>query len=162
MKTKTIAFLFLILICSCQKGSVLILDTNLSSCPINSTCTYNFNDNSNFSGSNQIISGNDRVFFYQSVNNKLCDLTTQLFLKIPMGNTEFKIDSAQIVSQQLVGYFTNCACCELLANVNPIGGEIKGKSIDGTHWLINAKVIVGISPNKPIDTLIVNQYFSKK
>jgi len=162
MKTKILGFLFLILITSCKKSSDLVLDTNLSSCPINSTCTYNFNDNSNFSGSNQIVAGSDRVFTYQSINTNLCDLTTQFFFKIPMGSTQFTIDSAQIVNGQVSSYFNICACCDLIANLNPIGGVIKGKSIDGSRWLINAKVIIGTSSNQPLDTLVVNQYFTKK
>ena len=102
------------------------------------------------------------MFWYKSVNNNLCNAATEIYFKTSLSNNDFEINSNQIASGQLSGYVFSCACCDVLANVKPIGGEIKGKRTDATHWLINASVIIGTAGNAPLDTIIVNQYFTQQ
>jgi hypothetical protein len=163
MKHKATLVILLMIAIGCKKNSGdnnITLDGALTGCPLNNSCTYNYYNNADFNLAVQPpIAGKNRVFVYKAINNNLCAATTSLYFKTASGNSSFDITTDQIAAGQVVGYGFNCACCDVLANVKPIGGEIKGKSTDGSHWLINASVIIGTAVDKPIDTIKVNQTF---
>lgn len=164
MKAFSTILILSLLLFSCKKGSnpQVTLTGTLTNCPVNSTCTDNYFDNADFKDWSKPVQGNYRVFWYKSVNSNLCDAATEIYFKTSLSNNDFDITSNQIASGQVSGYVFSCACCDVLANVKPIGGEIKGKRTDATHWLINASVIIGTASNAPLDTIIVNQYFTQQ
>jgi len=164
MKNKAVIFFFCLLAIGCtKKGNTnVVLNGKLTDCPANSTCTYNYYDNADFNNWSKPVHGNSRVFWYKSVNNTLCDAANEIYFKTPLSDGDFDITSSQIASGQVSGYGFSCACCDVLANVKPLGGEIKGKRSDATHWLINASVIIGTDSHGPIDTIVVNQYFTQQ
>ncbi len=140
-----------------------MLTGNLTGCPINTTCSYSYYDNADFTNVSQPVPGNFRVFSYKNVNINLCGATSELYLKTNLSNNEFEINANQIAAGDIVAYNLVCPCCDYAIWPKPIGGDIKAKRTDATHWLINASIIFGTtvnSVNKPIDTLIVNQYFT--
>lgn len=167
MKTKPflILFLFIILIlfgCSKDNNSP-VLDGVITDCPVNRTCTYDYYENADFNLFKP-VSGNFTVFWYSSTNSLLCNSITSIYVKVPASiaySSSFVINSSQIAAGQQVGYDFSCDCCYYVGGVKPIGGLIKGKKDGPVRWLINAKIILS-SPNKSVDTLIVNQYFTLK
>ena len=109
-----------------------------------------------------MVNGNNRVFAYSSTNGNLCGPNAALYFKNSLSNSSFIINSSQIVAGDVMAYNFACPCCEsaVLESI-PVGGEIKAKKTDATHWLVNATIIFGDRfNNTPIDTLIVNQYFT--
>jgi hypothetical protein len=159
MKIKITILILCVIVFSCKKDKNIVLNGTLTGCPINTTCSYNYYDNADFNTYSQLVSGHYRAFIYKSVNNNLCDATDVIFFKSSLNSNEFDITPNQIAAGQ-VDYYFSCACCDVLANIKPIGGEIKGKRTDATHWLINATVILGTAADKPLDTLKVNQDFT--
>ena len=164
MSMKNIAivlFLGIILLgCGKSRDSSISLNGTLTNCPVNTLCTYNYFDHAGISATNQLVAGDDRVFWYKSVNSSLCNITNELSFKTSVNSNSFIINS-NVIAAGLVTYNQSCVCCNLIF-VKPIGGEIKGKRTDVNQWLINATVILGDNHNKPIDTLVVNQYFTLK
>ncbi|MDB4903793.1 MAG: hypothetical protein JWQ63_3074 [Mucilaginibacter sp.] len=166
MKIKTAVFFLCVILFSCSKDNNpnVILNGTLTNCPINATCTYNYYEGADFTGYNQLVRGNYRVFAYNSLDQNSCGPNTLLYFKISLSNNYFDISSSQIAKGQLTAYIDNCPCCMYFTQVGyakPIGGEIKGKKTDANHWLINAAIIFGnTSNNAPVDTLIVNQYYT--
>ena len=164
MKIKTTIFIICAVLLSCRKdnGPAIILNGTLSTCPTNSTCSYSYYESADFTGSSQPIRGGFRVFMY-SFNQNSCGPNALLSFKTSINNNYFDISSSQIAQGLVAGYTNGCPCCEYFAQVaypKPIGGEIKGKRLDATHWLINATVIMGSSVISPVDTVVVNQYFN--
>ena len=145
---------------SCKKDKKVSLTGTLTSCPANSECSYAYYDNADFNLTNQPIKGTSRVFWYKSIDSSLCHATSELYFKTSLGNNDFDIGANQIAAGQVVAYGFICACCEVVYNTKPIGGEIKGERKDASHWLVNAKIIFGNAVNTPIDTLTINQIFS--
>jgi hypothetical protein len=164
MKAKATIFMLCVIILSCRKGNSpdITLNGKLTDCSANSTCTYSYFDNAEINSTHQIISGNFRVFCYKSVNVNLCGATSEFFVKTALGDSEFDITSSQIAAGQVFANDFSCPCCENALLFTPIGGEIKGKRTDATHWLVNATIIFGTSPTTPVDTLVINQYFSQQ
>jgi hypothetical protein len=164
MKTFSLILILSFILFSCKKGSnpPVTLTGTLTTCAANSTCTYYYYDNADFQDWRQPVAGHSRVFWYKSVNTNLCDAATEIYFKTSLSNNDFDINANQIASGQVSGYVFSCACCDVLANVKPVGGEIKGKRTDATHWLINASVIIGTSATAPLDTIVVNQYFTQQ
>jgi hypothetical protein len=162
MKTKLSIIVLFVALLGCKKTANVNVGLTgaLTDCAANSTCTYNYYDNANFTNWNQPVSGNYRVFWYKSVNSNLCDETSQFYFKTSMNNDDFDISSNQIVAGQVMAYDMACPCCDVAFATKPIGGEIKGKRTDATHWLVNATIIFGTTSGAPIDTLTVNQYFT--
>jgi hypothetical protein len=160
MKRKTIIFFLAAILLSCRKDPAVVLDTTLTSCPANHTCDYNYFDGADFNGS-QVIHGGSRVFKYTSAGSLLCDATAQFNVKISLNSTSFDITSAQIAAGQVVSASDFiCPCCDYDILTKPIGGEIKGKRVSSTSWLLNARIIFGTSASYPADTITVNQYFT--
>jgi hypothetical protein len=162
MQAKAIVFILFIALLGCQKGDNpnITLNGALTNCSSNSTCTYNYYDNANFANGLP-AQGNYRAFWYNSISATVRGATSQFYFKTPMGVNDFDISSSQIAASQVVAYNFACPCCYIGNNAEiPIGGEIKGKRTDADHWLINATIILGVSVNHAVDTLIVNQYFS--
>lgn len=158
---KIILFLGVILLgCRKSKDNGVPLSTVLTDCPVNTSCTYNYFDHAAISATNQLVAGGDRVFWYKSVNNTLCNMTNGFSFKTSLNSNSFVINSNGIATG-LVAYNQSCVCCDFIS-LRPIGGEIKGKRTDVNQWLINATVILGDLNNKPFDTLKVNQYFILK
>ena len=162
MKVKATIFLLCVILFSCKKDNNpnVVLNGTLTDCPANSICTYNYFDNADISASSQPVNGNYRVFWYKSISNNTCGPTGRFYFKAPLNNNNFDINSAQIASGQVVAYDIICPCCYSDFVTKPIGGEIKGKRTDATHWLLNVSIVFGISNGNPTDTLVVNQYFS--
>ncbi|MDF2430659.1 MAG: hypothetical protein JWP44_290 [Mucilaginibacter sp.] len=165
MKIKLALLILSAVLLSCGKdhnNSNIVVTGILTDCPANTTCTYNYSDNADYTTSPlQTAHGNYRVFVYKSVNANSCDEIALLYFKTSLSNNNFDINASEIASGQTVTYGSSCTCCEMIA-VKPIGGEIKGKRTDASHWLINATIILGGSDNKPVFTLTVNQYFTVK
>jgi hypothetical protein len=159
MKLKLTIFIFCIGLLACSKDKSVTVNGNITGCPVNTTCTYNYFEQADFNTAYQLISGGFKVFSYKSVNNNLCDAATSLYFKTTMSSSDFVINSSQIKAGQIVAYGFSCACCDFLAYRKPIGGEIKGTKTGTNSWLINATVIMGDANNKPTDTLVVNQHF---
>ena len=162
MKAKAMLLLAICLLWGCSKSTNtdVLLTGKLTDCAANNTCTYNYYENSDLNQYNQLVNGNYRVFEYKSISPDVCDATTTINFKTAINTSDFVITANQISAGQLVTYAFSCACCDNLANVKPIGGNIKGKKIGANTWLVNAAVILGTSATRPIDTLVVNQYFT--
>ncbi len=162
MKIKTTIIILFAVVLGCKKAANInvVLTGALTDCAANSTCTYFYYDNANFTNWNQPVNGDSRIFWYKSVNSNLCNTTTEIYFKTSLSNSDFDITSTQVAAGQIVGYNVSCACCDYQFFPKPIGGEIKGKRTDANHWLINASIILGGNATDPTDTLVVNQYFS--
>jgi hypothetical protein len=163
MKLRAIIGILFVVLFSCRKDNSpnVILNGVLTDCPANYTCTYNYYDSADFTNKNQPVRGNYRVFWYVSVDSNSCASTSQFYFKTSLGSSSFDINSNQIAAGQVVANENRCPCCDNIAIFEkPIGGEIKGKRTDATHWLLNASIIFGTSANNPTDTLTVNQYFT--
>ncbi|HEY8782961.1 MAG TPA: hypothetical protein VIM16_15150 [Mucilaginibacter sp.] len=164
MKAKLTSLILFVVIVSCKKDNILVLNGPLTDCPANSTCTYNYYNNADFTSGSQPVYGNYRVFWYNSIDNNTnaCGPFTQFYFKTSLNINEFDIKSNQIAAGQVVANENRCPCCYNIAVLatKPIGGEVKGKRTDATHWLINASIILETSINHPTDTLTVNQYFT--
>ena len=147
---------------SCRKssGPQVTLTGALTNCQGNSVCTYSYYEHAHFTGTfPQLAAGSDRVFAYKSADSSLCDYSILLDFETSLSDNDFDITASQIAAGHAI-YAVSCPCCDFGYDPNAIGGEIKGKKIDDSHWLINATVIVGGPSNKPVDTLVVNQYFA--
>lgn len=163
MKTKTMMLILCTVLLSCKKDNNILLNGNLIGCPINTTCSYNYYDNADFTNVSLPAAGNFRVFSYKTVNANLCGATSELYFKTKLSNSEFEINANQIAAGDIVAYNQVCPCCDNASLFKPIGGDIKAKRTDATHWLINASIVFGTTVNlinHPIDTLRVNQYFT--
>jgi hypothetical protein len=164
MKTFSLILILSFVLFSCRKssGPQVTLTGALTDCPANSACTYNYYDNADFQDWNKPVAGHYRVFWYKTANSNLCGAATEIYFKTSLSNNDFDITSNQIISGQVSGYVFSCPCCDVIGNVKTIGGEIKGKRTDATHWLVNATVIIGTSSTAPLDTIVVNQYFTQQ
>jgi hypothetical protein len=158
---KSLIFLFVVsLNLSCGKDKEAVIDTKLTGCPVNSNCTYNFANSADFQEPNKIVSGNNRVFSYNSTTTNLCSISTQFYFKTPLNNADFIISNSEIAAGG--AYYTfMCPCCDYIS-LKPIGGEIKGRMINGKKWLVNASVILGNVQSTVVDTIKINQYFTVK
>jgi hypothetical protein len=160
MKRKTIIFCLVVILLSCRKDPAVVLDSTLTNCPANHTCDYSYFDGADFNG-NQVVHGGSRVFRYTSTDSLFCDATTLFNVKVALTNNNFDITSAQIAAGQGVTAFDLiCPCCDYAFISKPIGGEIKGKRVSATTWLLNARIIFGTSATNPTDSIKVNQYFT--
>jgi len=160
MKHKAIIFCLAAILFGCRKDPAVVLDATLTNCPDKHTCDYSYFDHADFN-SNQVIHGGARVFRYTSVDSLICDATSQFNVKIALNANSFVITSAQIAAGQGIAAFDFiCPCCDYAFVPKPIGGEIKGKRVNSTTWLLNARVIFGISASHPTDSIKVNQYFT--
>jgi len=164
MKAGTMLFIVLVVLLGCKKGSSpnITLSTNLTDCAANSTCTYSYFDDADFINASPPVQGSFRVFSYQSVNQNVCGATSQFIFKAPLNDAEFDITANQIAAGSVFANDFICPCCDYALLFKPIGGEIKGKRTDGTHWLVNASIIFGTSATTPVDTIVVNQYFTRQ
>jgi hypothetical protein len=162
MKLVVSACILLFFLAGCKKSENLNLDTNLTGCPEDTDCTHTYQDNTDFSTNYNLVNGNYRLFNSHFVQIHSCDNATDYFFKAPMGNGSFIITDAEIASGNAVYYSSFSICGLFLANVHPIGGEIKGTKIDANRWLLNSKIILGVSKNQPLYTVMLNQYYSKK
>jgi hypothetical protein len=140
----------------------VVLNGVLTNCATYSTCSYNYFDDADFANWNKPVHGSYRVFWYSSVSTNICGPTSELYFKTSVGDGDFDITANQIAAGQILARDYSCPCCyDALAAYQPIGGEIKGKKTDATHWLVNASIIFGTSTGHSVDTLVVNQYFSQ-
>jgi len=164
MKNKVIISVLCILSLGCTKKSNVnvVLNGPLTDCTANSTCTYSYFDNADFQDWNQPAHGNYRVFWYKSINANVCGAVSEFYFKTPLTDGDFDITSGQIAAGQIIANNFACPCCYIDVLFKPIGGEIKGKRTDATHYLVNASIIFGTSANTPVDTLVVNQYFTRQ
>ena len=164
MKITPTLIILTILLFGCSKSSNVTLNGKLTDCPANNTCTYDYYENADFTTIiNQTGTGGYRIFVYESDNKSVCDATISLNFKTAMSANEFTINADQIAAGQIVKYGFSCTCCDYTlfsVNPQPIGGKIQGKKAGNDTWLINASIIMGTAPNKPTDTLVVNQYFT--
>lgn len=146
---------------SCNKDKKAEPETPLTNCPDNSNCSYSFTEKADIDPPGKIVSGDDRVFYYSSVNTKLCSANTQLYFKTPVNSNDFTITGSQIAAGQAI-YNVTCPCCDFIG-LKPIGGKIKGTKVNANKWLINAVVTLGRDQTKAaFDTLKVTQYFILK
>ena len=157
MKIKITTLIFCCLLLACSKKANLTFSETLTGCPANAVCTYNYTENTNSYNQNQLINGNYKVFTYNKIDTN--NINIQLFFKTSLSNNEFVINSAQIAAGNVAFYNVICISCNVLPT-RPVGGEIKGKKTDPTHWLINASVVLGNSFNKHLDTVKIIQYYT--
>jgi len=164
MRMKSIIFILFGALLGCSKGNNMNVELNgpLTDCPSNSNCAYNYYDSADLTNETQLTAGKFRVFKYQSVNRNSCGATSQFYLKTSLSDNYFTIGPSQIAGGSIVAYDFTCPCCDLFVLAKPIGGEIKGRKTDAGRWLINASIVFGPSANTPMDTLIVNQYFTSE
>lgn len=143
---------------SCNKDKKAGPETPLTNCPDNSNCSYSFTEKADIDPPGKIVPGDDRVFYYSSVNTKLCRANTQLYFKTPVTSNDFTITGSQIAAGQAV-YNVTCPCCDFIG-LQPLGGSIKGTKVNAGKWLVNATIILGRTETKvAFDTLKINQYF---
>jgi hypothetical protein len=145
---------------SCNKDSKADTKTPLTDCAANSSCSYNFTDKADIKEPGLVVTGANRVFYYSSINTKLCSANTQLYFKTSLSGNDFTISGSQIVAGNALYNFT-CPCCDYIG-LKAIGGEIKGTKAEANRWLVNATVVLGNSQNKAVDTIKINQYFVVK
>ncbi len=162
MKITPVLIILTILLFGCSKSSNVTLNGKLTDCPANNICNYDYYENADLTTvASEIGIGGYRVFAYQSADKNVCNATISLSFKTAMSANEFTINASQIAAGQIVKYSFVCACCDYSFFPQPIGGKIQGKKAGNDTWLINASIIMGTAPDKPIDTLVVNQYFTK-
>ncbi len=161
MKIKTAILITAVTLWGCSKDNKQALSTNLTDCPANFTCNYNYYDDADFTDFTQPVAGKYRVFWYKSIVNNSCGLSRQLYFKEALNSGYFEIDGSQIAAGQVVGYNFNCPCCDLFLYTQPIGGFIKGTKTDANIWLVNASIIFGTADKKAVDTLTINQYYTQ-
>ncbi|CAN5125995.1 hypothetical protein BH09BAC6_BH09BAC6_14650 [soil metagenome] len=147
-----------VVLLSCKKDKIIV-SAVLTDCPAGNTCTYNYYDNANFKGPQQLVAGSARVFYFNSVTNNSCGSSWQLYFKTALSNNDFVISKSQVAAGQAL-YNFSCPCCYIAYVPHAIGGEIKGKKTGSNQWLINATIIIADPNNTPVDTLKVNQYFN--
>jgi hypothetical protein len=166
MKVRAIIGILFVVLFACRKDNSpnVTLNGTLTNCPANYTCTYNYFDNADFTNIKLPVRGGYRVFWYNSVNASVCGTMIQFYFKTLLSSNNFDIGSGQIAEGQIVALQNDCPCCgRATLDTKPIGGEVKGRRTDATHWLINASIIFASSfNNKPVDTLVVNHYFTQQ
>ena len=164
MKARATLFILFVILLGCKKGSSpnTTLSTALTDCPSNFNCTYHYYNNADFVNAGDPVQGNFRLFSYQTGEGNSCGPNSKFYFKIAPGATNFDITSNQIAEGKIFAYFFNCPCCDFGMFDMPIGGEIKGERTDATHWLVNASIVFGTSVTAPVDTLVVNQYFTQQ
>lgn len=168
MKTKQFILILFIFFLGCSKDKNpkdnpnVILNGTLTDCPANFSCTYNYYDYADFTNIKLPVQGNYRVFWYNSMRGSGCGVIIRFYFKIPLNSSSFEIGSGQLAEGQIEAQDFDCLCCgRATLSTEPIGCEIKGKRIDATRWLVNASIVFGSQLNKtPVDTLVVNQYFT--
>jgi hypothetical protein len=160
MKIKAGIFSILIVILfGCSKDG-LVMNGTITNCPNNSTCSYQYYENADYTNVYKLTSGQNRVFVYKSVDSAMCNALTSMYFKADMGSSSFEITAKQIILAQVASASLICSCCNSVGYINPIGGDIRGAKKNSTAWLINAEIIEGDANGKPIDTVVVNQYFT--
>ena len=78
LKIKTTILILCTSMLSCHKDNKVSVTANLTNCPANSECTFNYFDNADFTGSSALQTGSQRVFAYESVNSSQCAFTSRL------------------------------------------------------------------------------------
>lgn len=151
-------FAFLITVSSCTKNKVDNTSTELTTCPENTDCSYQYANPIDFDSQLQAKPGNVRSFYYSNVNHKICEMQTKLYFKTGLENTDFSITKSDIV-KGAAAFKMICACCSMI-DMSPIDGYIKGSKKDSDKWLIDAHIVLGTSNGTPIDTLDIRQYFT--
>src|SRR5665213_2665987 len=132
MKTNIGLLIAAMLLLACHKDKSIVVDLNLTECPANSSCVYNYYDRADFSTISPIGSGSNRVFLY-SRSNGVCGPSSQFYIKISPNYNDFNISLSQLASGQMIAYNNICPCCARAALLTQvIGGEIKGKRINAT------------------------------
>lgn len=160
MKRKVVIICLVAAMTGCHKDVPVVLDTTLSTCPTNHTCSYNYFDGADFNG-NQLVHGGFRVFSYTSVDSSFCGSTSRFNVKVSLSGNSFDVTSGQIVAGQAVSAADLiCPCCYYAFVTRPVDGEIKGRRVNSNTWLINARIIFGPSAGHPTDSMKVNQYFT--
>lgn len=151
-------FTLLIAASSCSKSTADNTALQLTTCPENTDCSYQYANEIDFNSQLQAQPGNFRTFYYINVNHKTCDMQTHLYFKTGIDNQDFSITKTEILNGS-TGFKMICACCSLL-DMKPIDGFIKGSKKDGEKWLVNAHIVLGTSNGVPLDTLDIRQYFT--
>jgi hypothetical protein len=160
MKTKAgIFFILIVILFGCSKDG-LVMNGTITDCPINSTCSYLYHENADYTNVYALTTGQNRVFVYKSIDSAMCNAVTTMYFKADMSSNSFEITAKQITLAQVASANLVCTCCDIAPFINPIGGDIRGTKKNGTTWLINAEIIEGDANSKPIDTVVVNQYFT--
>lgn len=147
------------------KQDVSIDEKNLTDCPLNSTCAYGFETNSDVDSARPFIkSGAYRVFWSSKVTSYD---ESFLFIKAPMKGTSFTLDLKAILNGN-VTLIRSCPACNLVG-LKIIDGYVKGinltpdKSEDQAKWIVEAMIIQqAIDYSAYKDTVYVKQYFYPK
>jgi hypothetical protein len=161
MKTKAATFVLLIAILfGCSKDNGIVMNGTFTDCPPGGSCSYSYYENVDFTSPTALTAGPNRVFVYKCITNNNCTATTSLYFKTTMGSSSFEIDSTQIAAAKLATAGLVCACCNMPGNLKQIHGDIRAKKTGTNTWLINAYVVQGDADGHPIDTVLVNQYFT--
>ena len=153
---------FGVLLLGCHKDKPIMLDTILTDCPANNTCTYSYFDHADFSEISPVGQGVYRVFSYSRNYNSTCGPVAQFYLKISLNSADFTVNINQASQPQIIlATDDSCPCCGRAPTLVPlIGGQVKGKRVGPTTWLLNARILFGTSASHPTDSIKVNQYFT--
>ncbi|PTQ98161.1 hypothetical protein C8P68_103321 [Mucilaginibacter yixingensis] len=159
--TKSIlALLLLLQLAACGKKSEQA-DGPLTDCPATAGCQYSFYDTpvAYVTTSPQLNPGL-LTFLYQQNYVSPCGLQNRLYFNINTTADNFELGDADVTSR--TSYNTVCPCCDVVS-VKALSGHISGKKINNDKWLIDGNVVLATTfNNKPIDTIIVRQYFLRK
>ncbi|WP_259067260.1 hypothetical protein HDF24_11720 [Mucilaginibacter sp. X4EP1] len=161
MKIKAATFVLLICILfGCKKGDNIVLNGTFTDCPPGGSCSYFYHENVDYTNLYALTSGQERVFIYKCVTNDHCTSTQSFYFKTSMGNSSFEIDSVQVLAAKVATVGLVCPCCDVPANLKQVHGDIRGKKTGNNTWLINAYLVQNDASGQPVDTVVVNQYFT--
>lgn len=146
---------------SCKQNNV-VPDDNLTSCPVNGTCTSLFTEQADVNVQNwTFMNGPYRLFWY---DYKTGGLTTKLYIKAPIDGTSFSLGKTDVLAERVV-FTQSCVSCNFIP-LKAIDGYVKGKNMepgkraDQTRWLLEGKIILqGVNEPLAKDTLYFKQYF---
>lgn len=160
----------ILLLCSCMLLSISCkkdkqtADTELTGCPVNTTCQYSFTEAADISANPGFFMkpGNYRLF-WSTIRSS--GMTASLYMLAPMKGTGFMLGKADMLAGRVI-YVQSCPSCMLIpmkAADGYVQGKLRnpGQRADQTQWLLEARVILQAVHQPSLkDTVFIRQYFS--
>lgn len=154
-------------IISCSKhksdsDEIHILERDLTPCPENSKCEYQFREYADFNTEQFTLERGDYRLFFANVSSNFAGFV--LYIKAPMKGNSFLLSKKDVISGQ-VKLVNTCATC-FSAPVEPTDGYVKGinltpgKPADQAKWIIEANITLGIKTDGQTNNVVkLKQYF---